>query len=458
MSRLRLLAMVLLAPLSAHAAVPEFSSFVALGSDGVAVARVLTEGTSCPSIRIDGHDQPMKTRVGPGISPLRTTISKPEDSKPSAFPVRACEAVLPRGAKRVSVLGRRLPVPAPRVDRIVVIGDTGCRLKGKEVQACNDPTVYPFARVAQEAAAWHPDLVLHVGDYLYRETPCPTGQPGCAGSPWGYGWDAWSADFFSPGEDLLRAAPWVFVRGNHENCNRGGQGWWRFIDTQPFVPGRDCSDPARDAANDDAPPYAVPLGSGAQIVVMDIAFADENKPLDPAAPAAAPIRAAYARLDALSRPGTFTFAATHKPILGFAATAKGGQAQLRPGNMAIQSVFGTLNPDLLPAKVDVLLAGHYHVWEQVSFASNHPSQFIAGFSGTQEDIVPMPETLPADATPAPGAKPDRFSSWVDGFGYMTMERRDARHWAVKVWDLSGKVVNTCRIDGRHSECDKAMVR
>ena len=185
MSRLMLLAMVLLAPLSARAAEPEFSSFVALGADGLAVARVLTEAPACPSIRIDGQNQAMRTRIGPGTLPLRTTISKPEVTKPSAFPVRTCEAVLPRSAKKVSVLGRRLPVPPPRIDRIVVIGDTGCRLKGKEVQACNDPAVYPFAQVAQEAAAWHPDLVLHVGDYLYRETPCPTGQPGCAGSPWG---------------------------------------------------------------------------------------------------------------------------------------------------------------------------------------------------------------------------------------------------------------------------------
>ena len=31
-----------------------------------------------------------------------------------------------------------------------------------------------------------------------------------------------------------------------------------------------------------------------------------------------------------------------------------------------------------------MLAGHVHLWQQVSFSSKHPSQFVAGFSGTEE--------------------------------------------------------------------------
>ncbi len=57
----------------------------------------------------------------------------------------------------------------------------------------------------------------------------------CAGSPWGYGWDAWNADFFTPAAPLLAAAPWAAVRGNHESCARAGQGWWRFLDGHAAV-------------------------------------------------------------------------------------------------------------------------------------------------------------------------------------------------------------------------------
>ena len=35
-----------------------------------------------------------------------------------------------------------MPVAKPK--RILLIGDTGCRIKGKQVQACNDAELWPF--------------------------------------------------------------------------------------------------------------------------------------------------------------------------------------------------------------------------------------------------------------------------------------------------------------------------
>jgi hypothetical protein len=60
--------------------------------------------------------------------------------------------------------------------------------------------------------------------------PCPAGNTGCANSPYGYGWEAWNADFFEPSEPQLAVAPWIMVRGNHETCDRAGDGWFRFLD------------------------------------------------------------------------------------------------------------------------------------------------------------------------------------------------------------------------------------
>ena len=40
--------------------------------------------------------------------------------------------------------------------------------------------------------------MIHVGDYIYREDPCPAGDEGCAGSPYGDNWPTWEADFFEP--------------------------------------------------------------------------------------------------------------------------------------------------------------------------------------------------------------------------------------------------------------------
>ena len=72
--------------------------------------------------------------------------------------------------------GRRSPLPRPNPRRIVVFGDTGCRIEGKRAQACNNPNEWPFPKIAAIAARAKADLVLHVGDYLYREGPCPQGN------------------------------------------------------------------------------------------------------------------------------------------------------------------------------------------------------------------------------------------------------------------------------------------
>jgi hypothetical protein len=437
---------------------PIQAAFVVLSDNGAPQARVVTTAPGCPAIRLDGKAISMTVRAPPATLPLRPTRSTPELSKPSDYPVTVCEAALPKGGKAATVGGHRLPLPVSSPRRIVVIGDTGCRIKisDKAFQACNDPRQYPFAKVAASAAAFKPDLVVHVGDYLYRENPCPEGVTGCAGSVWGYGWDGWNADFFAPGAALLAAAPWAASRGNHESCNRAGQGWWRLLEPRALKPGRDCIDPANDGIGDYDDPYAVPLGDGAQLIVLDSSNTTTS-PIDPASHMGAAYRDMYAKFAALAAKTTYSIMVEHHPILGFAATQKGNDVILNPGNGGLQSIFGEGNPRYVPNSTKMLLAGHVHVWEQLSFKTNHPTQFIAGFSGTQEDIVPLPRMLPADAVVASGAVVSAFSSWVDGFGFMTMERTGKEAWTVLVHDVDGKVVNHCTVQGRVSSCDTPQV-
>jgi hypothetical protein len=437
---------------------PELASFVVMGSDGAAVARVLTAAAACPIIRLDRRELAMTVRAPAQTIAQRPTVSPPKDSKPSAFPLLACEARIPAGTAQASVAGRELPLPHARPRRIVVIGDTGCRLKNNgDYQDCNRPQAYPFARIAALAAAWKPDLVVHVGDYHYRENACPADRPGCAGSPWGYGWDAWEADFFAPARPLLKAAPWVMVRGNHESCARGGQGFLRLLDPRPLLAGRDCNDAANDADGDYSDPYAVALGDGAQLIVLDTSHTTYQglKPLDPRM---AKYADSYRKMAALSQRAPYNIAVFHHPLLGFGATRdKAGVVSLFDGDKGLQDAFGAVDPGLMPKGVKAILSGHVHLWEQVSFASAHPTQFISGFSGTAEDIVPLPATLPEGALSAAGAVVSQVSSWVDGFGYMTMERAGAEQWNVLVWDISGAVRNTCTITGSKSVCAKRQV-
>jgi hypothetical protein len=435
------------------------SAFVILGDDGAATARAIVTSPSCPAIEIDGKSTPMNVRSPLSPIPLRPQTGDAKDRPaPVSSPVQSCETPLPAGARSVTVAGRNLPMPVREPARIVVIGDTGCRLKGKEFQDCNDPEAFPFARVAASAAAWKPDLVIHVGDFHYREDPCPADRPGCAGSPFGYGWDAWNADFFAPARALLGAAPWVVARGNHETCVRGGQGWWRFLDPRPLRPENSCDDPAKDHIGDYTDPYVVPLGGDAQLLVFDSAntsykgFKAGDVRLEKYADT-------YRKLETLAARARHTIAVDHHPLYGFGAEQDKKTKEIRifGGDAGLIQTFGAIQPRLLPANVDVLLSGHVHLWEQVSFSSDHPTQFVSGFAGTAEDIVPLPASVAPGTTPAPGAIVEAMSSWIDGFGFMTMERRGTDRWDVVIHDRDGHARNTCTVEGRHSRCALAQV-
>ena len=183
----------------AQAADTIVSRWVQMGPGGAIEARIVTAAPTCPAVMIDGASVTMHERAAPD----------------GAFNVRLCSATISKAAKSASVGGQALPLSKAQPDRIVVIGDTGCRIKGSAVQACNDPKQWPFPVIAREAAKLKPDLVIHVGDYLYRESACPAGDTGCAGTSSGDNWPTWNADFFTPAAPLLAAAPWVIVRGNH---------------------------------------------------------------------------------------------------------------------------------------------------------------------------------------------------------------------------------------------------
>lgn len=431
------------------------SAFVVIGENGQAIARVITTAQACPPLQVDSNVMPMRVRVPFSSIPARAG----QPHTPPSKAVLTCEAPIPAGAFSARVGERALPVPKAEPRRIVVIGDTGCRLKGKDFQDCNDPQAFPFAQVAHSAAAFAPDLVIHVGDYHYREDPCPAGRAGCAGSPYGYGYDAWAADFFTPARKLLAAAPWVLARGNHENCTRGGQGWWRYLDPRPFEQGRDCDLPANDASGDYSDPYAVPLGGGAQLIVFDTANTNW-KGLPTSDPRRARYADTYRKVARLAEGAAYNIGVDHHPLFAFGANQdpKTGAITLFGGDRGLLDAFGDVDPGYLPRSISMLLSGHVHLWEQVSFSTPHPTQFVAGFSGTSEDIVPLPAVAPAGQSPAPGAVVETMSSWIDGFGFMTMERSGPDAWSVKVWDRDGRQRNSCQVKGRKSRCEVAQVK
>jgi hypothetical protein len=222
--------------------------------DGAMLTRaVVKPDVQCPKAEIDGETGDMQERLGVA---------------PNAFTVRVCQ-IRHAATSRVKIGDYVSPVRSDLPKRILVIGDTGCRVAWyQEPQACSDEALWPFRRIADAAAALKPkpDLIIHVGDYYYRESPCPEHHLCDKESPFGDRWETWKAEFFDPSAGLLRAAPWIALRGNHEDCQRGGAGWFYFVDPADSVPLRGCASSADS--------YVLHF-SGLDMVVLDTAHASD---------------------------------------------------------------------------------------------------------------------------------------------------------------------------------------
>ncbi len=428
------------------------AAWVVLGENGNGIARVITTATVCPDLVQDGTAQKMAVRMAAATVAQRGTASSVADSKPSAFPVLTCEALLGKNLRSAQVGGRALPLPQAEPKKIIVLADTGCRMKKADnaYQSCNDGAAWPFKQISDTAAAFKPDLVIHIGDYHYRETLCPDGNAGCAASPWGYGWDTWRADLFQPAAALLAAAPWIMVRGNHETCLRAGQGWWRFLDPRPLVPGRDCNRDADDAIGDYSAPYAVPIGGDAQLIVFDSAKVP-YRPLGASDQAYPIYMEQFQQVNRMADAAGTNIFMSHHPVLGFSPDQrKDGTFEVKPGNAALQAIMQRINAKrLFPSKVQMALAGHVHLFQAIGFSSDHPAQIVSGNGGSASDLA-LPDTLALGVTPYPDAVVSSFST-SQTFGFMTLERQ-GRQWLMKSVDREGKLMNTCVLEDQKLEC------
>ncbi|MEO8103685.1 MAG: metallophosphoesterase [Betaproteobacteria bacterium] len=438
------------------------AAFVVLGENGTAWARTIQPASPappssavCPVITADGAMLTMRVRAAAATPARRPTARDGAQSKPAAFPVQTCELALPRGTRRATIGDLELRLPKAEVLRIVLIGDTGCRMKksDKEWQACGDEEAWPFRKVADAAAAMSPDLVIHVGDFHYRESQCPPDIAGCHGSPWGYGWDTWQADLFDPAAKLLAAAPWVVARGNHEECRRAGQGWFRFLDTRPFEEARSCNDAKNDPLANFSPPYAVPIARDLQFIVFDSAIAG-HAPLDMANPrdahAFSQYRRQFAQVDQLaSKAGVNTLFINHHLILAYAQEEKIGIVGGSPPQLAAMK---SLHAEAYyPASVQLALHGHVHLFEAINFASNHPAAIVAGMGGTNADAN-LPDPFPLNIGPAEGVTLESITH-SNQFGFVMMDKRDGG-WQISAHDHHGVKKVTCILTGSKLRCDK----
>ena len=301
--------------------------------------------------------------------------------------------------------------------KIVLIGDTGCRIKkGAVIQDCNNPYQWPFALVAKSAARWKPDLVIHLGDYYYRENPY-------GDSPSGDNWKAWEADFFNPAKPLLESrAPWIFVRGNHETCERGGKGWFDLLSPFSF---KHC--------HTHTPVYKIKLNNQTQFIIMDSSSASDFT----APPEQITWYTDYLH-EADKNPSQSNWLLTHKPfwfIFNDDSLVKTLQANFVS---TLQAAWLTAKPN----NIDLIFSGHLHRFETVNFGSQKPyraSQVIVGDSGTLLDSSFNRTSLKnRDIAGAKITSGEALSS----FGFMTLEKNGST-WRAQLRNPLGKILLHC---------------
>jgi hypothetical protein len=213
---------------------------------------------------------------------------------PYKFPVKVCEQkvndgvhrkLLEEGLLHMSWSNKSYPLPRVKSnpERFMFTSDTGLRIKPSNLglgniatgeAPCNSSTVYGlhqcpfnftqedikqsqtgsfqgldewyFKQLADDAVTKDVDVVVHLGDYLYRQGPCPVNNTDyldmdtkdCSAinlpefakldeidgimnfipGEYGDNWWGWWGDFFWPFLNLFNVAPVVALRGNHEIC------------------------------------------------------------------------------------------------------------------------------------------------------------------------------------------------------------------------------------------------
>ena len=218
-----------------------------------------------------------------------------------------------------------------------------------------------------------------------------------------------------------------------------------------MAPGRDCNDPANHSVGDYSDPYAVRIAEDTQVIVFD----SSKVVVPPLAPNDPVYRIYSAQMQAVFALGgdvSRNIFIEHHPVLGFAPNPKEQPTNLYPGNLVLQSVLRPIHGDrYFPANVQAKIAGHYQLFEVVSFATSQPGQLISGNAGAWPDAT-LPVVRAQTAQPPPGARIENIVSTGE-HGFMTMEHGADGAWRIEAHDRRGQTFTTCTLRGANARCE-----
>ena len=412
-----------------------------LGPQGLLLARAIVSidanaTPACPQITLENATNSQTVSMLPRAS-----------SPPAGFdPILSCELPIPSGTTRVAIAGQALPLLPQQVQRILVIGDTGCRVTTWEQQDCSSAQAWPFQTIATKAAAMHPNLIIHVGDYHYREVQKTTqGITTCA-LPDCDDWSRWQADFFEPAAPLLPAAPWVFVRGNHENCTRAWRGWFYLLDPRPLptVPLFSC------------PTYTDPyhISTGAlDFIVMDTSRIPGDYQPTPAPTDVERYAKEYAQVMGLATSSArANWLLTHRPTWAVASWTNSNGIQIGLSDKTLQAALDK-HGQALPPNLDLFIGGHLHQFEFLTFTDQSTPQLVVGGSGTKLGPPVAPHDNIAPILQQMQSHSDCFTA-LHTFSFALLESTST-DWQIKVLDREGQLLKQFPLSDQGALCRSA---
>ncbi len=305
--------------------------------------RAIIDNEDCPIACVDGEQMLMNERAAP---------------EGKNFPEKVCELSLSKSVEEVTIDDYQIPMLSPEIKKIAFIGDTGCRVTNLIEQSCNSDKEWPLVKVLNSISAHKPDLIVHIGDYHYREKSCKDVTK-CS-QTYNYDSQSWYNDWFDPAKKNFALFPFLFVRGNHEGCSRAHEGWFRYLDSNNF---------SSTKCQNYIPSWIFDAGP-IQLDVFDSSYGKDSDYTEEQVKTFSK-QFGYLLQNNSSKPAWLL---THRPLWSH---AKKSMIFYHDGNIAQIKAFG----DNFPTNISAIISGHVHI-AQIILMETKPTQIMVGNGGS----------------------------------------------------------------------------
>ncbi|HVK55194.1 MAG TPA: hypothetical protein VM532_09225, partial [Burkholderiales bacterium] len=136
---------------------------------------------------------------------------------------------------------------------------------------------------------------------------------------------------------------------------------------------------------------------------------------------------------------------SHRPIWAAKEGVKGKRDQFRMLNATLQKAWQAAP---IPG-IELIVAGHTHLFELLSFKEPFPPQAVIGNGGTK---LAHKITTELRGQKIGGATVSNSNS-LDDFGFAVMEARASGGWSLQLHDSTGQKNLRCVIEERQTNCE-----